>query len=123
MNIIFSKKNALLRICLSYLMVLTLLVTMVPGTTYALKTNTKAKIVKKELKEHRTANTKIIDNGNGTLTKQIYTEPIHKKIGIDWVEISPKIIKTEEGYLTTENTDLDIQFNSTMQNGKYATLK
>ncbi|WP_416729349.1 DNRLRE domain-containing protein [Fictibacillus sp. JL2B1089] len=79
-----------------------------------------------EIVEERTDNTKVFDNGDGTFTKNIYFEPVHRKDGEEWEEISPELHTTTVGnepVIETEHTLLQSVFNQEMKNGEYATFK
>jgi RHS repeat-associated protein len=81
---------------------------------------------KEEIVEERTDNTKVFDNGDGTFTKNIYFEPVHRKDGEEWEEISPELHTTTVGnepVIETEHTLLESIFNQEMTNGEYATFK
>ncbi|SDY35714.1 DNRLRE domain-containing protein [Thermoactinomyces sp. DSM 45892] len=80
------------------------------------------KPVKKELVDYRTANSKLIDNGNGTLTKEIFSEPAYRKVGDQWLEISNKLIKKSD-LIVPENVSIKVAFNSKMKQGQYSTLE
>jgi RHS repeat-associated protein len=88
--------------------------------------NEKNQLNKEEIVEERTDNTKVFDNGDGTFTKNIYFEPIHRKEAEEWEEISPELHTTtvgDEPVIETENTLLESIFNNEMNNGEYATFK
>jgi hypothetical protein len=79
---------------------------------------------KRELTDQRTATSKRFDNGDGSFTEQIYLQPIHRKQGNHWEEISAKLMQsTSGGGIVTQQTELGIQFAPRMERGKYLTLQ
>jgi hypothetical protein len=79
---------------------------------------------KRELTAQRTATSKRFDNGDGSFTEQIYLQPIHRKQGNCWEEISAKLMQPTAGReIVTQQTELGIQFAPRMERGKYLTLQ
>ena len=85
----------------------------------------------KEMPELRTESSKVIDNGDGTFTMQMFQEPVFRKNSGKWREIQPEIKKQKAGKffagettseLATDNTLLDIQFSPKLNENKYAVL-
>lgn len=85
----------------------------------------------KEVPELRTESSKVIDNGDGTFTMQMFQEPVFRKNSGKWREIQPEIKKQKAGKffasettseLSTDNTLLDIQFSPQLNENKYAVL-
>ncbi|BBW97115.1 DNRLRE domain-containing protein [Geobacillus sp. FSL W8-0032] len=80
-----------------------------------------------EIVEMRTANTKVYDNGDGTFTKKIYFEPIHRKKKGEplFEETSSNLTDSasDENGVETENTVLETTFYKKMFNGEYATFR
>ncbi|HEY8341568.1 MAG TPA: DNRLRE domain-containing protein [Calditerricola sp.] len=82
------------------------------------------KLVKRELVAFRTETSKLIDNGDGTFTRQIFFVPIHRKKNGRWEEISTRLVRSEpNGTLAPENTALDARFTPRMVKGRYLTLR
>ncbi|WP_243495792.1 DNRLRE domain-containing protein [Priestia aryabhattai] len=83
-----------------------------------------------EIKEKRTENTKVFDNGDGTFTKKIYVDPIHSKDGGKWNNISTNLTTASKAIpkegtksvVEAENTKLDSNFYSITQEGEYASF-
>ncbi|MEI5908515.1 DNRLRE domain-containing protein [Bacillus spongiae] len=77
-----------------------------------------------EIVEKRTETSKLIYNGDDTLTEEIYFNPIHKKGEDDdtFEEISTEFVEdpTSEEEIETENTTLQAKFRKKMKKGKYA---
>lgn len=78
---------------------------------------------KGEVVKERDAYSKVFYNGDGTFTKKIYSQPIHKKSkGKDeWEEISSSLVDSSDATkVITENALLNAAFNKHMKNGQYA---
>lgn len=79
-----------------------------------------------EIIEQRTENTKVFYNEDGSYTKEIYFEPIHKKEKGEKVfeEISTSLVNdtANSNEVETENTILEPTFYKKMSNGKYASF-
>ncbi|MBD1371037.1 RHS repeat protein [Hazenella sp. IB182357] len=125
MQIFYEKKYLWFRRSLSWLLMFALIITMMPTDVFAKKAINPPKTasVKKELREHRTETTKLIDNGNGTLSKQIYFDPIHQKVDGEWEEKSTEIVTTSKGTLKPETATINAEFLPQMEKGKYAIIR
>lgn len=79
-----------------------------------------------EIIEQRTENSKVFYNGDGSYTKKIYFEPIHKKEKGDKVfeEISTSLVDDTKNTneVEAENTIIEPTFYKKMSNGKYASF-
>ncbi|SFX65338.1 RHS repeat-associated core domain-containing protein [Thermoactinomyces sp. DSM 45891] len=124
MNIFYEEKYISLRRWLFLTVVMALMVTMWPiGPSSAEANSQNSKVIEpKELVKDRTDDSKVMDNGNGTFTKEIYFEPIHNKVGSKWEEISTDIIQSGS-VLKPKNTFIDVKFDPNMKGGKYATVQ
>ena len=85
----------------------------------------------KEVVELRTESTKVIDNGDGTFTMQMFQDPISRKSDGKWKEIQTDLKKQKASRLyttestselATKNTLLDIRFSPELSKNKYAAL-
>lgn len=85
----------------------------------------------REVPELRTESSKVIDNGDGTFSMQMFQEPVFRKNSGKWREIQPELKKQKAGKffagettseLSTDNTLLDIQFSPQLNETKYAVL-
>ncbi|EJQ78680.1 YD repeat (Two copies) [Bacillus toyonensis] len=76
-----------------------------------------------EIVENRTETQKVFDNGNGTFTKKMYTEPVHMKENGKWEEISSNLKATSTKKIATTKTELKSSFQQVMKNGEYATFE
>ena len=85
----------------------------------------------KEVMDLRTESSKVIDNGDGTFSMEMYQEPVFRKNNGKWKEIQPELKNQKAGKLfasestdelTTENTLLDIRFSPKLNTNKYAVL-
>lgn len=74
-----------------------------------------------ELKEERTENEIVYDNHNGTLTKQVYTEPIFMEDNGELKAVDPTL-EASETLIEPKQTELMTQFLEKMENGKYQTF-
>jgi RHS repeat-associated protein len=134
--VVFYKK------CLIWLMTLLLFLSSVPSYSKA-KTNEKNSSVgitsnedkidskevpktkkskKREIIKQRTDKTKVYDNGDGTFTKKVFFEPVHRKENGEWKEISSVLTDDDKKGIETENTLINAVFNKKMENGEYATF-
>lgn len=78
---------------------------------------------KGEIIKERTANSKVFYNGDGTFTKKIYFQPIHKKNKEkgEWEDLSSKLTdSSDDKTVNTENAILNSSFYKHMKNGEYA---
>ncbi|KZE67993.1 hypothetical protein AWM68_17635 [Fictibacillus phosphorivorans] len=128
--------------CLIWLMALLLVLSSVPSYPKA-KTNEKnssigissnkdkvdSKVVpeskkskKREIVKQRTDKSKVYDNGDGTFTKKVYFEPVHRKEDGEWKEISSVLTDENKYGIETENTWINAVFNKKMEDGEYATF-
>ncbi|MBD1373936.1 DNRLRE domain-containing protein [Hazenella sp. IB182357] len=123
MEFLFNKKFLFLRKGISIVIILAIIATMIPSESSAENTVDDDSLnAPKELEEFRTATSKLIDNGDGTFTKEKYFDDIHRKTNDTWEEISETLVKTKHGKWTPKNTEINAQFEDTMVNGKYVTL-
>ncbi|MFC7441143.1 DNRLRE domain-containing protein [Laceyella putida] len=128
MGFFYGEKYAGFRRCFSIFLTFALILTMLPFDPAPVSAEGKSplkwgkKKEKKELLDKRTATTKLFDNGDGTYTKEIYFSPVHKKAGKQWKEISTKT-KRAGDKVKPESTELDVQFEATSKDGKYATVQ
>lgn len=85
----------------------------------------------KEVVELRTESSKVVDNGDGTFTMQMFQDPISRKSDGKWKEIQPDLKKQKASRLyttestselATKNTLLDIRFSPELSKNKYAAL-
>ncbi|MEK5149155.1 DNRLRE domain-containing protein [Psychrobacillus sp. FSL K6-4615] len=85
----------------------------------------------KEVMELRTESSKVMDNGDGTYSMEMFQEPVFRKNSGKWKEIQPKLKKQKAvnsfasesvDELATENTLIDIRFSPKMNKNKYAVL-
>ena len=80
-----------------------------------------------EIVENRTEDTKTFYNGNGTYTKKLYFEPIHKKNNETkkFEEISTSLIDndTDPDEIEAKNTIIEPTFYKKIKKGKYASFK
>ncbi|OCA85770.1 Wall-associated protein [Bacillus sp. FJAT-27225] len=77
-----------------------------------------------ELEELRTEDTKVFNNGDGTFRKQIYFEPVHKKVKGKWTELSSNLKDSgNQDLVETENSFIHSSFKKKMAGGEYATFQ
>lgn len=84
------------------------------------KTETK-NIKPTEIKNERTENEIVYDNHDGTLTKQIYTEPIFMEEDGEMKAVDPTL-EAEKTLIEPKQTEITTQFLEKMENGKYQTF-
>ncbi|WP_137790953.1 DNRLRE domain-containing protein [Bacillus sp. E(2018)] len=78
---------------------------------------------RKEIKKNRKEKEKVVDNGDGTYTKDIYSKPIHKKNNKgEFEEINSNLI-VEENKIKPINTLINAEFNKEVRNEDYVSFK
>ncbi|MFC0187186.1 DNRLRE domain-containing protein [Fictibacillus aquaticus] len=82
-----------------------------------------AKKQKKEKREARKEKEKVIDNGDGTFTKQIYSVPVHKKNSKkEYEDLSSSLV--EEGQvIKPKKTFIGSEFKKELHNNNYVSFK
>ncbi|WLR44460.1 DNRLRE domain-containing protein (plasmid) [Bacillus carboniphilus] len=80
-----------------------------------------------EIIDMRTETSKFFYNEDGTITEEVYFDPIHKKEEGDdtFEEVSTKLVEntSDENKVETENAILQSSFLKKMRNGEYATFE
>ncbi|SFS88826.1 RHS repeat-associated core domain-containing protein [Marininema halotolerans] len=124
MGVFYEKKYGTVRRWLTIMVIVALILTLWPvNPREAIAKSPQVSQVKpKELVKKRTDDSKLIDNGNGTFTKKIYSEPIHNKVGSEWKEISTELTPSGN-LLKPKNTWIDVAFKTATKEGKYATIQ
>ncbi|MCS1351879.1 DNRLRE domain-containing protein [Mechercharimyces sp. CAU 1602] len=122
MKYVYERRYRSVRRVVSVFLMLALVVTLIPVQSepvLATEETSVSEPKEKELIEERTEDSKVIDNGDGTFTKEVYFEPIHTKEGSKWEEISTELVKKEDE-IKPENTSIDVTFAAEIENGEYA---
>ncbi|WP_274157687.1 DNRLRE domain-containing protein [Priestia megaterium] len=114
-----------------YLICLTLLIAFVPS--FGIKKvsaeensesppfNTEEKITIAQPKDE---NSVIKDNGDGSFTKKIYSEPIYREENKEFKTISTDLVENKSSdEIQPKNTSIGVTFNSNMENGQYASFQ